>query len=76
VAAKISRNQTPDPRQTQKQELSCRYYTQNGELFGNGTLVYAEAFDTTSTIYLAMASMRNASRSSGGHGPLGILEAV
>ncbi len=28
-----------------KQELFCRYYTQNNELFGNGTLAYAEAYE-------------------------------
>lgn len=27
-----------------KQELFCRYYTQNPELFGNATLAYAEAY--------------------------------
>jgi len=27
-----------------KEELFCRYYTQNDELFGNATLSYAEAF--------------------------------
>lgn len=30
---------------TPKQELFCRYYTQNNELFGNGTLAYAEAYE-------------------------------
>lgn len=29
---------------TQKQELFCKYYTQNEDLFGNGTLSYAEAY--------------------------------
>ena len=29
----------------QKQELFCRYYTQVGDLFDNGTLAYAEAYD-------------------------------
>jgi hypothetical protein len=28
-----------------KNELFCRYYTQNSELFGNATHAYAEAFD-------------------------------
>ena len=28
-----------------KQELFCRYYTQNSELFGAATLSYAEAYD-------------------------------
>ncbi len=28
-----------------KQELFCRFYTQNGETFGNGTDSYAEAYD-------------------------------
>lgn len=30
---------------TPQQELFCKYYTQNTELFGNATLAYAEAFD-------------------------------
>lgn len=30
---------------TPKQELFCRYYTQNTALFGNATLAYAEAYD-------------------------------
>jgi hypothetical protein len=34
-------NDTLDP----KQELFCRYYTQNSELFGAATLSYAEAYD-------------------------------
>lgn len=29
---------------TQKQEKFCRLYTQNSELFGNGTLAYSEAY--------------------------------
>lgn len=30
---------------TPQQELFCRYYAQNNELFSNGTLSYAEAYD-------------------------------
>lgn len=30
---------------TPQQELFCRYYAQNTELFGNATLSYAEAYD-------------------------------
>lgn len=30
---------------TPQQDLFCRYYTQNTELFGNGTLAYGEAYD-------------------------------
>jgi hypothetical protein len=30
---------------TLRQEVFCRLYTQNTQLFGNGTLAYAEAYD-------------------------------
>lgn len=30
---------------TPQQEMFCRYYSQNDELFSNGTLAYAEAYD-------------------------------
>ncbi len=35
---------TPEEKLTPKQELFCKIYTQNTELFGNATLAYAEAY--------------------------------
>lgn len=39
----VSKKASPSPTKL-KQELFCRYYTQNEELFGNATHSYAEAF--------------------------------
>ena len=35
---------SPETGLNPRQELFCRYYTQNDELFGNATLSYAEAY--------------------------------
>ncbi|RUV40028.1 MULTISPECIES: hypothetical protein [unclassified Mesorhizobium] len=45
VKSKTKKKAASKPRKlTQKQELFCRYYTQNRALFGNATHSYAEAY--------------------------------